>query len=100
MGVTLGLGLLVTLALLWKQRKHKQSLSKDVQTWEGKYRESVKTQTVYSTGTEHQSSHQPDARPLDELDSQRHLPSQLEGWTPGEIDGTQIYGMGKKTEGT
>lgn len=97
LGVTLGLGLLVTFGLLWKQRKHKQSLSKDVQTWEGKYWESVKTKTVYIREAEHRSVHQLDGRSLDGSDGQTHLPPQLEGWIPGEVDGTEIYGVKNKT---
>ena len=72
LGVTLGLALLVALGLLWRQRKHKQSLRTDVQTWEWRYNE-LTTKVVTLSGTEH---HQPI--------------HQLPAWTPGELDGQRV----------
>ena len=68
LGVTLGLALLVTLGLLWRQRKHKQSLRTDVQTWEWRYHE-LTTKVVTLSRDEHQPIH--------------HSPA----WTPRELDG-------------
>ena len=71
LGVALGLAVLVTLGLLWllwRQRKHKQSLRTDVQTWEWRYHE-LTTKVVSLSGDEHQLTH--------------HLPA----WTPRELDG-------------
>ena len=75
-GGLLGVALLVTLVLLWRQKKQKQSLSDDVRMWENRYRESVTMKTEgFGDGEE----------------GQEHHPRQLEGWCPDEIDGTQIY---------
>ncbi|KAF6230559.1 hypothetical protein HO173_011096 [Letharia columbiana] len=98
MGVTLGLGLLVTLGLLWRLRKHKQILSKDIQTWEWKYSELMKAKTAIFAGAEHQPPHPLDCWNQDGLDGQPHLVPQLEGWKPDEIDGTEVYGLGNRTE--
>ena len=68
LGGSLGLALLFTLGLLWRQRKHKQSLRTDVQTLEWRYHE-LTTRIVTLSGDEHQPIH--------------HLPA----WTPRELDG-------------
>ena len=76
MGGLLGLALAVTLMILWRQKKQKQSLSEDVQIWENRYRESMTMKTgVVGDAKEGQPDH----------------PGQLEGWMPDEIDGRQIY---------
>ena len=80
MSALLGLGLLVTLGLLWRQRKQKQNLSKAIQTWEQKFSELMKTQAVTVGGAEHQTQHQLHGWHPDELNGQPHLPTQLEGW--------------------
>ena len=68
LGLPLGLALLVALGLLWRQRKQKQSLRTNAQTWEGRYKD-VTTNFVTRSGVEHQQIHQ------------------LPAWTPGELDG-------------
>ncbi|KAM0800874.1 hypothetical protein BDR22DRAFT_888890 [Usnea florida] len=67
-GAPLGLALLVALGLLWTQRKHKQNLRTDVQTWEWRYNE-LATQGGTRSGAGPQPIHQ------------------LPAWTPGELDG-------------
>ena len=86
-GVPLGLALLVALALLLKQRGHKQILTKDVQTWKGKYEELKNTKAIESG---HQPRQQFFSQRLGELEGHQHHPQQLQGWTPSEIEGTQL----------
>lgn len=68
LGAPLGLALLVASGLLWTQRKHKQKLRTDVQTWEGRYND-LTTKVVNRSGAVHQPIHQ------------------LPAWTPEELDG-------------
>ena len=88
----LGLVLLVTLGLLWREKKHKEGFKKDAQTWEGKCGELVQTQNVFveTGGAEHQPPHEFDGWSPNELYGEPPLPHQLEGWRPGEMDGTQV----------
>ena len=91
-GVPLGLALLVALALLLKQRGHKRRLAKDVQTWKEKYEELKNTNAIESGGPGHQPRQQLVVQGLGELEGQQHhpQPQQLQGWTPDEIEGTQV----------
>ena len=89
-GVPLGLALLVALALLLKQRGHKQILTKDVQTWKGKYEELKNTKATENSGPGHQSRQQLVGQRLGELEGHQLHPQQLQGWTPSEIEGTQL----------
>lgn len=80
MGVPLGLALLVTLGLLWRQRIYKQSLERDVQTWEGRYRELAKDKLVNVGGSKYQQPHELLDWHSDQLDCQpSELTYQLEG---------------------
>lgn len=98
-GGFLGLALLVTSILLWRQRKHQKSLNKDLQVWERKYSEMMTTtgsssRTVGVGGGvgHHQSPHGGfhGGWASNELDGRLRLPpQQLEGWVPNELDGTQ-----------
>ncbi|CAD6584900.1 MAG: hypothetical protein ASARMPREDX12_001783 [Alectoria sarmentosa] len=74
MGVPLGLALIVTLGLLWRQRGHQQSLKKDVQTWEGRYRELEKTKPAVT-------------KPAELGGAGFEALYQLPGWHPTELDG-------------
>ena len=97
--IPLGLALFVLLGLLWRLRKEKQSLKKDIETWEGKHVDLMEKMTVDHRGSRTQSPHL-----LDSCDSwnpnglhdQAHHLHQLEGWRPGEVDGTQVYEMENK----
>lgn len=51
----------------------------------------MNTKTVELGGAQNYRRHQRDGQNLNEIDSQPVLPHQLVGWTPGEIDGTQIF---------
>lgn len=93
----LGLLLLVTLGLLWREKRQKQGLRKDVQTWEEKFRESVHTKSVELGVNEHQSPHQLLDWNPNELGGQSHLPQQLEGWRAGEMEGTQVTEAANRT---
>ena len=64
-----GLILIIAVALLWRQGKHKRNLNKDVQTWQEKYRELKTIVEIGARQQQHQTSHQ------------------LYGWGPGELDG-------------
>ena len=88
----LGLILLVTLGLLWRERKHKQSFRKDAHTWEGKYTELAQTQNVLVDigGAQHQRPQQLDSWNLKELHGKQLPPPQLEGWRPSEMEGTRV----------
>ena len=90
-GGVLGLALFLALVLLWRQKKQKQGLSEDVQTWENRYRESVTIKTGVIGEAEHQGPHQLDGWNPGGKNSQPYLPHQVQGWSPDEIDGTQIY---------
>ena len=90
LGVPLGLALFVALALLLKQRGHKQRLMKDVQTWKEKYDELKNTKAIESAAPGHQPRQQLVDQRLGELEGHQHHPHQLEGWTPSEIAGTQV----------
>ena len=68
LGVTLGLALSVALGLLWRQKRHKQSLRTEIQTWEWRCNE-LTSKVVTFSGAEQQSIYQ------------------LPGWTPSELDG-------------
>ena len=48
-------------------------------------------------GAEHQAPHRLDGWNAGGKDSQPHLPLQVQGWTPDEIDGTQIYEVANGT---
>ena len=85
---SLGLGLFVACALLWKQRKQKQSLRKDAQIWKGKYSELMRIKT---DGVEQQLPSQLSGWTANGRHDQSHLPAHLEICRPSEIDGTQIY---------
>lgn len=90
----LGLVLLVTLGLLWRERMQKQSLKKEVQEWEGNYGKLVQAQNVLVdiSGAEHQAPPQQlDGWRSHELYGQSQVPHQLDGGKPGEIDGTQVF---------
>ena len=89
-GVPLGLALVVALALLLKQRGHKQILTKDVQIWKGKYEELKNTKAIENGGPGHQPRQQLVSQRLGELEGHQHHPQQLQGWTPSEIEGTQL----------
>ena len=67
LGVSLGIALLVALGLLWTQRKHKQSLRTDAQTWEWRYN-ALTSKVATVNEAEPQQIHQ------------------LPAWTPGELD--------------
>ncbi|CAF9916668.1 hypothetical protein IMSHALPRED_003261 [Imshaugia aleurites] len=96
-GGLLGLALLVTFGLLWKQSKHKQSLRKDAQNWERKYSELMTYGAAGVGGLGYQPPHQRGGWHPDELDGRPHLPPQLEGWRPDEIDGRQVYEVATRT---
>lgn len=87
-GAVLGSGLLVMLALLWRERRHKQNLKKDVQTWKGKYGQLMETQNVLVdvSGANHQPPQQLESWNSIELHGLSHLPHQ----NSGEIDGTPV----------
>ena len=87
----LGIALFLALVLLWKQKRQKQSLSEDVQTWENRYRESVMTKTNVVAEAEHQTPQLLDGWNPGGKDSPPHFAHQVQGWSPDEIDGTQIY---------
>ena len=89
-GVPLGLALLVALALLLKQRGNKQILTKDVQIWKGKYEELKNTKAIESGAPGHQPRQQLVSQRLGELEGHQYHPQQLQGWTPSEIEGTQL----------
>ncbi len=85
----LGLALLFTLSLLWKQRKYKQILSKDIQRREEKYRDLMEIRTGDLEGTEQR---QLEAWRSHEIDGQSRAPGQpFSGNPPDELDGTQIH---------
>lgn len=97
MGGALGLALLIALGLLWRQRKQKQGLTKDVNTWEGKYRDSMATKTSGLGGVDHQPGSEVHGWGPGRTDGQHHLVGQLEGWKPDEIDGAEKYEIANKT---
>lgn len=78
MSALLGLALLVTLGFFWRLRKQRQKLSKAVQEWKLKYSELRETQAATVGGAEHQTPQQLHGWHPEELDSQPHLPPQLE----------------------
>ena len=84
----LGLGLFVACAFVWKQRKQKQSLRKDVQTWKGMYSE---LKMIRTARFEQQLPSQLDGWIANKQHDQSHLPAHLESGGPSEIDGAQIY---------
>lgn len=83
-GGLLGLALLVTLVILLRQKKEKQRLSEDVQIWENRCRESM---TMKTGGFE------------DGKEGQPHVPHEVGGWRPNEIDGRQIYEVANRPTG-
>lgn len=89
-GGVLGLGLLVTLVLLWRERTRKRSLRNEVQTWEGKYSELMNTKPMNIGGAEHQTAQQLHGWHPEELDDQSHVRHQLEGSMPDEVDGREV----------
>ncbi|CAF9935013.1 MAG: hypothetical protein ALECFALPRED_006213 [Alectoria fallacina] len=97
-GVPLGLALLVTLGLLWRQIKHAQSLKNDVQTWESRYGELIRTKTSDFSGVEQRPQHRFVGQGSNEVAGQPRIAHQLESWRPGEIDGTQVDGTESRTE--
>lgn len=92
----LGLAFLITLGLLWRQRRQKQSLRKDVETWEEKYARSMEVTTVDLDGAEQQTPHLFDCLNSDRIHGQQHLIHQLQGWNPDEADGIQVYEMANR----
>ena len=96
-GGALGIALLIALLMLWRLRKQKQGLTKNVDTWERKYRDSMATKTSVSGGIHHQPQSQVHDWGPGTTDGQHHLVGQLEGWKPEEIDGAEIYEMAIKT---
>ena len=77
LGVSLGLALLVALGLLWTQKKHKQSLRTNVQTWERRYSD-LTTRAVTGSGAEPPQIHRLPNWIPDELDGRsRSLPSEM-----------------------
>ena len=85
----LGLALLFTLSLLWKQRKCKQGLTKDIQRWEEKYRDLMEMRTGHLEGAEHRQHEAPRSH---EVYGQPRTPNQLNlRETPDELYGTQIH---------
>lgn len=88
----LGVLLLVTLILLWRERKTKQTFRKDAHIWEGKYAQLVQKQNtlVDVGGAEHQPPQQLDGWNPSELYGKPYVAHQLEAWRPGEMDATQI----------
>ena len=89
----LGLAFLITLALLWRQRRQKQSLRKDVETWEGRC---ARFTTVDLGGAEQITPDLLDCLNSDGRHDQQHLTHQLQGWNPDEADGTQVYEMANR----
>ena len=85
----LGLAFLIALALLWKQGKHKRSLSKDVRTWQQKYTELK----MIADLEQHQPSHQLHGWKPGELDGRQHLGRPLWDGERGEVEGGQVYEM-------
>ena len=85
----LGSLLLVALALLYREKKHKRGLGKEAQAWELKYAELVQRQNVLVDvgGGEH---HTPQSYHPSELSSKPHLIHQLDGWSPGEMEATRV----------
>ena len=79
------------MGLLWKQKKQKQSLRKDLQEWERKYAESMKAKTVKISRAGQQAPYQLEGWTPNLLDDQSHLSPRFEGFQPKEIDGAQIY---------
>ena len=91
-GGALGLALLIASILLWRLRKQKQGLAKDVRTWEDKNQDSVMaTKAPGLAGMDHRA-------PLSsELHGQHRLVCQLEGWMPDEIDGVEVREVANTT---
>ena len=95
-----GLALVIAVALLWKQGKHKRNLSKDVQTWQEKYRE---LKTIVDIGVrqqQHQASHQLHGWGPGELNGPQHSSRQLPNGEPGEMEGGQIHEMAQESIST
>ena len=90
----LTLALLIALAQLLLQAKHKRNLSKEVQTWQGKYTEMKTIVEIGARQQQDQASHQIYGWGPGELDGPRHFSRQ-----PGEVEGGQIYEMGDKAGG-
>ena len=86
MSGALGLAFLLALALLWKQGKHKRTLSKEMQTWQQKY-------TELKTIADHQPSYQLYGWKPGELDGRQHLGHPLWDGERGEMGGAQVYEM-------
>lgn len=95
----LGLALLIALGFLWRQRRQKQSLRKDVETWEGRHAKLMEVRNVDLGGNEHQTPHLLDSSNSDEVHGQERLTHQLQGWRPDEVDGTQVYEMANRKVG-
>ena len=82
MSALLGLSLLVTLGLLWRETRRKQGFRNDAQEWKVKYAELMQNQNVLiDIGKQPWEP--------SELRGEPHLPHQFEDSRP-EMDGTQV----------
>ena len=72
-------------------------MRKDVLVWEEKYSELKKIHTVNLGGAGVQSHVHSDGWVSGYLNGQAHLPAQLDGWPPRELDGTQIHELANCT---
>ena len=86
--------------MLWKQRKQKQGIEKQVQIWEEKYSELMRTTSVNVGENKQHSPYQLFGWGPNEIDDQSYPPVRIESSRPREIDGAQIYEIANRVRQT